>query len=63
MTIPDGRTTAIDFTEIDKVTDAHYRRLRRIERMYDTGQIGEGEFQRRERDEDRRYEQELAAVR
>lgn len=61
--MPDGRTTAIDFTEYDKVTNAHERRLRRIERMYDTGQITHDEYERRERDEERRYNREYATVR
>lgn len=63
MTVPDGRTTAIDFTETDKVTDAHYRRLRRIERKYETGQIGYDDYQEQERSEERRYEREFKAVR
>jgi hypothetical protein len=44
---------------IEEVNRAHFRRLRAIDRLYDTGRIDYEELQQRERDEERRYDREL----
>lgn len=45
----------------DLVNEAHFDRLREIDRLYDTGQIDHQEMQRRERDEYKRYDAEIEA--
>lgn len=49
-------------TEIEKINRAHFRRLKRIDALYDTGRITYEEMVRREDQEGKRYTRELEAT-
>lgn len=47
---------------LDEVNDAHFARLRQIDRLYDTGKIDQDELRRLERFEERVYDSEIERV-
>ncbi len=46
-------------SDLEEVNEAHFERLRAIDRLYDTGKIDYDDMMRRERAEEKRYDREL----